>query len=149
MKKSITLLLLLMLLPIVASAHDFYVEGIYYRITDTNEVAVSYAGPTYNQYANEYSGEVVIPDSVTYNGITYSITSIDDKTFYSCKELTSVIIGNSVKTIGSYAFYTCYKLTNVVFGNSLTTIGDVYLLQWVDHYRHPQFCHSYSLFIFF
>ena len=63
----------------MATAHDFEVGGIYYNITDvTNKtVAVTYRGYSYSSYSNEYTDDVVIPESVTYNGTTYSVTSID------------------------------------------------------------------------
>ena len=54
---------------------------------------------------NYYSGNVVIPESVTYKGKTYSVTSIGSYAFYGCSGLTSVTIPNSVTSIGEYAFY--------------------------------------------
>ena len=119
------LFLLLMLLPMVASAHDFEVDGIYYIITDTieKEAWVSCRGGAYDSYSNEYSGEVVIPETATHNGITYSITGIRYSAFESCTLLTSVSISNSVIEIGKYAFAYCSNLASVSFGNSITTIG--------------------------
>ena len=69
---------LLLLCSLTATAHDFYAGGIYYNITnDTNKtVEVTYKGYYYYDYSNEYTGSVVIPESVTYNGATYSVTSI-------------------------------------------------------------------------
>ncbi|MBO5747862.1 MAG: hypothetical protein J6R48_02360, partial [Muribaculaceae bacterium] len=57
-------------------AHDFEVDGIFYNITNDNAVAITYKGDFFFSYSNEYAGEVVIPSSVDYNGITYSVTSI-------------------------------------------------------------------------
>ena len=69
---------LLLLCCLTATAHDFNVNGIYYNITDaTNKtVAVTYKGHYSDSYDNEYTGSVTIPESVTYNGNTYSVTSI-------------------------------------------------------------------------
>ena len=108
-----------------ATAHDFEVDGIYYNITNaTNQtVAVTYKGTSYSQFSNEYTGSVVIPESVTYSGITYSVTSIGGYAFYGCKSLTSVVIPNSVTSIGDSAFEGCTGLTSVVIPNSVTTIG--------------------------
>ena len=75
-------------------------------------------------YTNEYTGSVVIPASVTYNGITYSVTSIGDSAFRDCSGLASVVIPDSVEIIGVYAFYNCDGLTSVVIGNSVTSIGN-------------------------
>ena len=76
-----------------------------------------------NSYSNEYSGAVTIPESVTYSGSTYSVTSIGDKAFSGCSYLTSVEIPNSVTSIGDEAFYGCSYLTSVEIPNSVTSIG--------------------------
>ena len=116
-------LLLLALLPATATAHDLEVDGIYYNING-NEATVTYRGTSYDEYTDEYSGDVTIPATVTYNGTTYSVTSIGDEAFYECTGLTSVTIGNSVTSIGSYAFFGCTGLTSIDIPNSVTSIGD-------------------------
>ncbi len=117
------MLLLLSSVPLTANAHDFEVGGIYYLIDGTN-ATVTYRGSSYNEYSNEYSGNVVIPESVTYNGATYSVTSIGNYAFQNCSSLTSVTIGNSVISIGFAAFWGCSGLTSVTIGNSVTSIGE-------------------------
>ena len=52
-----------------------------------------------------------------------SVTSIGYNAFQYCSKLTSVVIGDSVTSIGSHAFYNCSNLTSVVIGNSVTSIG--------------------------
>ena len=115
---------LLMLCCTTISAHNFEVDGIFYNILskENKTVEVTYKGGSYTQHTNEYIGSVVIPESVTYNGTTYSVTSIGDA-FYNCPGLTSVVIPNSVTYIGYYAFYYCTGLKSVVIGNSVTSIG--------------------------
>ena len=117
---------LLLLFCTVVNAHDFEVNGIYYNITNaTNKtVAVTYKGDYSSSYSNEYTGNVVIPESVTYNGNTYSVTSIGESAFQFCSGLTSVVIGNSVTSIGSSAFSGCSGLTSIVIPNSVTSIGN-------------------------
>ena len=119
------LFLVACLSSIVANAHDFEVNGIYYEITDPAnfEVQVTYKGSSYSDYDNEYSGKVVIPVIVTKGGTTYAVTSIKDYAFYGCSGLTSVTIPNSVTSIKDYAFYECSGLTSVTIGNSVTSIG--------------------------
>ena len=109
--------------------HDFKVDGIYYNITTDNTVAVTYRGSYYDSYSNEYSGEVKIPESVTYNGNAYGVTSIGESAFRYCSRLTSVEIPNSVTSIGGYAFWDCSSLTSVVIGNGVTSIDD-YAFSW-------------------
>ena len=117
------LLVALFLTSIPISADDFEVGGIYYNILTDSTVAVTYKGSNDDSYSNEYTGAITIPSSVTYNGNTYSVTSIGEDAFYKCTGLTSVTIPNSVTEIGDYAFYKCTGLTSVTIGNSVTMIG--------------------------
>lgn len=103
-----------MLLWVDASAHDFEVDGIYYK-SDGIAVGVTFRGDTYDSYENEYSGTVIIPDAVGYNGVTYSVTSIDYNAFAGCSGLTSVTIPKSIIWISTDAFSGCTGLKNVEF----------------------------------
>ena len=105
-------------------AEDFSVGGIYYNYLDGNNVAVTYRGNSYSAYSDEYSGAVTIPETVTYNGITYSVTSIGEYTFYGCSRLTSITIPNSVTSIEGGTFRGCSSLTSITIPNSVTSIGD-------------------------
>ena len=104
-------------------AHDFAVDGIYYnKNADGTSVTVTYRGESYDEYSDEYSGNVVIPSSVTYSGNTYAVTSIGDYAFSRCSGLTSITIPNSVTSIGSGAFSCCRGLTSITFPNSVTVL---------------------------
>ncbi len=127
--KKLSLLLLTLLLPLVAKAHDIAVANtdgvtIYYKWSNNNktELSVSYSGSYANNVSNEYTGTVIIPPSVTYNGNTYPVTSVGSSAFYDCSGLTSVSIPNSVTSVGSSAFYGCSGLTSVNIPSSLTSI---------------------------
>ena len=132
MKKNNITFLLTALLSMVgarALAHDIEVENadgktIYYRwVNNQTELAVSYRGSNSSLDYNEYSGNVVIPESVIYNGKTYPVTSVEYSAFAYCSGLTSVTIPNSVTTINNYAFAYCPNLTSVIIPNSVTTIN--------------------------
>lgn len=94
-------------------AHSFEVDGIYYNYLEGKNVAVTYRGDRYHDYDNEYAGEVIIPSTVTYNGTTYSVTSIGYDAFFDCRSLTSITIPNSVTSIGDWAFGYCSSLTSI------------------------------------
>jgi len=81
--KSLVLAVIGLLCCVSVSAHDFEVDGIYYNITSSTDmtVKVTYRGNYYNSYSNEYIGSVVIPESVTYGGSTYRVTSIGSSSF--------------------------------------------------------------------
>ena len=124
------LTLLLFMCATITFAHDFAVANsdgktIYYNYNrDGSSVSVTYRGPNYDSYSKEYSGGIVIPETVTYGGKIYSVTSIGSSAFYGCSGLTSVTIPNSVTSIGSGAFKNCSGLTSVTIPNSMTTIGN-------------------------
>ena len=117
-----TILLLALLLPALATAHVFEVDGIYYNING-NEVTVTFRGSYETEYDNEYSGNVIIPATVTYKGTTFPVTSIGEYALSGCSGLTSVTIPNSVTSIGDYAFYGCSGMTSVEIPNSVTSLG--------------------------
>ena len=98
-----------------SDSHDFERNGIYYRIVDdiSNIVKVTYKGKDWESYDHEYSGTVVISDSLTYRNRTYRVTEIDDHAFSGCSEITSITIPASVWHIGLDAFKDCYGLKEI------------------------------------
>lgn len=130
------------MLPVVASATSQIIDGIYYNLdaeSQTAEVAFNRKNP--------FNGDVVIPATVTFEEVEYSVTGIEAKAFMSRSSLTSVVLPNSLKTIGilafarnsnlssinipdgvtsigEQAFLNCTALTSIVIPNSVTTIGE-------------------------
>lgn len=111
---------------ISAFAHDFAVNGVYYNKIG-NEAIVTFRGAAYSSY-NEYTGDVAIPATVSYEGTTYAVTAIGDGAFRSCSNLTSVSLPNSIISIGNSAFRSS-KISSITIPNSVTTIGD-YVFSW-------------------
>ena len=116
--KKVLLSILLMLLPMLASADAVEIDGIWYNLVPKAKEAEVTKNPN-----GTYSGSIEIPASVTYNEVKYSVTSIGGSAFSYCSGLTSVTIPNSVTSIGGGAFYGCSGLTSVTIGNSVTEIG--------------------------
>ena len=102
------LLLTLLCLSLSARAHDAEVDGVFYNLDTANKTAtVTFKGDYYDSYDDEYSGDVVIPETVTYNGITYSVTTLGRYCFSGCSSLTSITIPNSVTSLGDCCFMYC------------------------------------------
>lgn len=122
--KTKLLTIAVILCSISASAHDFEVDGIYYNITSSENltVEVTYEGSSSNSAV--YSGSVTIPNSVTYNRNTYSVTAIGERAFYRCTLLTSIIIPDAITNIEESAFYGCTNLVDISLPNSVTNIGN-------------------------
>lgn len=106
-------------------AFDCKVDGIYYNlstyknentatVTNKSDLSISF-------YHYTYKGDVVIPESFEYNGITYKVTEVDSYAFAGCDKLKSVVIPNSVNIIDSNAFFDCSKLKSVVLPDTLIT----------------------------
>ena len=104
-----------------ALAYDIVVRNtdgvrIYYNyINNGQELEVT--------YGNNYSGSVIIPDSVTIYENNYPVTCIGNGVFANCTNLTSITIGNCVTSIGYEAFAHCTNLTSVTIGTNVMSIG--------------------------
>ena len=119
------LTILMSMVGVKAFAYDIAVKNddgvtIYYNYINGNkELEVT------NKNYGRYTRSVKIPESVTYNSNTYSVTSIGDEAFSHCRDLSTVSIPLSVTSIGNGAFIGCTSLYSVtIIGNSVTSIGN-------------------------
>lgn len=124
MKKQI-LLLVMMLLPMAVDAYtgETVINGIRFYLDANYQVA--------EVRKSNYSGGIVIPEIIEYQGIVYSVKSIGDYAFAGCSGLTSVTIPKSISSMGQWAFSSC---------NSLTAVHISDLEAWC----RIQFYHEYS-----
>ncbi len=101
-----------LLLAVTASIGTMFAEKVqigdlYYNLDATNQTA------EVTSSSDKYFGDIIIPSSVIYNSVSYSVTSIGEWAFSSCSGLTSIEIPNSVTSIGEWAFDGCSSLTSI------------------------------------
>ena len=89
---------------------DFEVDGIYYKKLNSSTVAVTFKDADFNSYL----GVVVIPETVSYQGVNYAVTEIGKYAFLNCDNLISVSVPCSVTSIAQNAFNGCDALHNLI-----------------------------------
>ena len=100
-----------------AVGDQFEVDELVFEIIADGEVEV--AG-----YNTEPSDDLEIPESVSYGGMSYVVTSIGNEAFMECFELITVYIPDSVISIGDAAFAECYEMVFINIPNNVISIGD-------------------------
>lgn len=94
---------------------EIILNGIKYRLNIDKTAEV---------LANDYSGDIIIPENVTYNDVTYRITSLENGCFNDCSYLTSISLPDGITSLGKNCFYSCDKLTSISLPEGLTSLGD-------------------------
>ena len=121
---SFILLASLLILPKVQAAvgDNFIDDNFYYTVL--TEEGTSGTVSVVKRSAAIPSGEVTIPASVTQGSVTYSVTSIWDRGFQNCSNLTSITLPESMTEIKLWAFSGCSSLTNITIPDTITSIGE-------------------------
>lgn len=103
--KSYILVMMLFMITIKLYAYDFEVNGIYYTIISRTDLT---CGVTYKSSSgNNYSGNIIIPERVSYNDNEYIVNTICDHAFEKCSKLKSVSMPETINKIGFGAFRYC------------------------------------------
>lgn len=122
MMKRLFTLSILLLIALGCNAEKVEIGGLWYEVIAKDKTAEVIRHPDVTSYNGKYRGDIAIPEKVTYNGVKYSVTSIGEKAFKACHDLTGITIGNSVMTIGESAFFDCTSLTSITIPHSVTSI---------------------------
>lgn len=137
-RKLILLVAALMAIGQNAFAYDFSAvapsgQTLYYKIIDPTNHYVMLTHPSgpdepwayqclWDDNSNIPMGPLVLPNTVTHNGITYTVRAVGERAFYKCP-IFSVTMPNTVDSVGPYAFGECPYLTEITFSNTLRYIG--------------------------
>ena len=100
-----------------SDGYNFAIDGIYYTIENGQAIVIN------NGTTGCYSGSIVIPEEVTYQGVTFPVTAIGNNAFRKCHGLSHVTMPNTIRSIGDNAFFECYGLHEIDLPSSLTEIG--------------------------
>lgn len=91
-------------------AHDFEVDNIYYKIISKADKTCKVTNNSGKD--NSYSGNVTIPEIITYDNEEYSVTEIDNNAFKNCIKLKSVNLPSSIIKMGNFCFNGCLLLSS-------------------------------------
>ena len=115
------MLIVTLLTTLNAFAYDIQIDNIYYYVNINDFTCeVTYKDANYNSY----SGDIIIPETVTYKTKKLRVTGIGYRAFYNCTDLASVTIGKSVSIIKEAAFMDCSGLESITIPNSVTRIDN-------------------------
>lgn len=117
--KSLLLAIAMVAICGVAKAHDFACtinnQPVYFNVLSNKSVEVTYKGKVTDKTPTNYNGELVIPETVNYNGATYRVVAIGPKAFRNAQKLTAIRLPESINSIGDFAFENCTALQSIVF----------------------------------
>ena len=98
----------------------FEVGGLFYKTAEG--YSMDFVEVTGNPGGGKYSGDVVVPGTVEYDGITYTVKGVGNRAFEGCGDLRKVTISEGIYKIGAYAFFACGNLERVILPSTLERI---------------------------
>ncbi len=122
LRRSLLLCAVLMFLS-QAYAFEYTYEGntLEYTILNTDGATLSVS---VQKGSAILMGELVIPASVTLDGVNYEVTTVAAEGFSGCRQITKVELPNTITTIEDKGFYRCDKMTSISLNEGLRMIGD-------------------------
>ena len=118
MKKLLRFFFLIVLcLTAFTAKSAFVVDGITYNVLSETDKTVEVASNN-----SAYTGDIVIPATVTKDGVEYKVTKIGNSAFYYCYTITSMSLPEGIVEIGESAFEVCMRIKNLTIPESVTKI---------------------------
>lgn len=137
---------MLPLSAVTAFAEDtlsFTIDDIQYTIDKNDSTAVSVTGTTgYGDINNKK--DLVLPETVEYNGVTYTVTSIGKGAFAGKNGLNSIVIPNTVVLIAESAFASNWGLASIEIPASVVEIG-TRAFEWAGNIAEVKFAANSQL----
>ena len=119
-KRLLIFFFLLKAINVLCGNYNAVIDGVYYCVYYNNTATVTYR--EYEIPTDSYTGDIIIPETIHYQGKEYIVTGIDHHAFYKCESLVSVLLPQTVKEIGDHAFNGCLKLKTINIPNGVTCI---------------------------
>lgn len=110
-------LIIVVLFPLELVSASHIVNGINYNFIGDEATVLSLGN------GSSYSGNIIIPETVIYNGTTYVVTTIGSSAFRG-SSITNIVMPSTITAIWKEAFYNCDNLSEVILPNSLSYIGE-------------------------
>lgn len=132
----------------VLAATEITVGYLKYSVSGNNATVIGYV-------EEDLPKDLVIPETIEYNGLTFNVTTINGSAFHDCKIIETLTLPESVTSIagrnsqiGYGAFYNCSNLKNVIL-KSIVSIGSYAFygcnqLKWIDFGEKLQTIYSYA-----
>lgn len=124
--KKFLLILVMTLLSTLVFAYDFSYNGVRYTIISQTEKTVEVASSSQSAGSDgpvAYKGDVIIPQTVTYGGINYTVIGIGQSAFVNCVSVSSVSLPNTLEYIKKEAFQLCLDLKEITIPSKVKSIG--------------------------
>ena len=121
----IIIFLLLIFCISIAHAKDVLINGIYYALyPDELKATVVNDGNKSDDNGSGYAmSELVVPETINYEGITYTVKSIGDYAFCNTKALKTILLNDSITKIGMRAFAQCDSLQSIRIPKNVIMVG--------------------------
>lgn len=126
-----------------ADTLSFTIDDIQYTIDKNDSTAVSVTGTT--GYGDENNKkDLVLPETVEHNGVTYTVTSIGKGAFARKNGLNSIVIPNTVVLIAEGAFASNWGLASIEIPASVVEIG-TRAFEWAGNIAEVKFAANSQL----